>query len=106
MSHIGKIFILLNLVLAAAFVGWGATTLNHIQDYKKQLADLEKSNKDALAAKDGELSKLNDVTEQQRRIREEKDVHETEANRLKTQLEELKRSNTSLQASLTGIESK
>ena len=37
MSPIGKIFIVLNLFLAVAFLGWAAANLSNAQDYKTQL---------------------------------------------------------------------
>lgn len=108
MSPIGRIFIVLNLILSAAFLGWASNALGKAEDYKKQIAELQKSHQDTTAQKDAELSKLtvdlNDVTEQQRQLREQRDLHETEANRLKTQVDELKRAGDTMQANLTKIQ--
>ena len=41
MSPIGRIFIVLNLVLAVAFLGWASSALASSQDFKAQLADEE-----------------------------------------------------------------
>jgi prefoldin subunit 5 len=107
MSNIGKVFIILNLVLSAGFLGWAANALSHAEDYKAQLAAAKKASEDALAAKQKEVDDLtiekNAVTDQQRQFREQRDAYETEAGRLKTQLEELKRSNDTMQGSLTKI---
>jgi len=108
MSPIGRIFIVLNLILSAAFVGWAASALEKTEQYKKQLADEKTASAAAIEAKDRELSdlqvQLNGVTDQQRTFREQRDGFEAESNRLKTQLDELKRSNDQMQANLTKIE--
>lgn len=109
MSPIGRIFIVLNLILSAAFLGWAANALEKTESYKDQIAAEKQAHADAVAAKEGELSalqvNLNDVTEQQRQFREQRDATQAEADRLKTQLDEFKRANDTMQASLTKIES-
>jgi prefoldin subunit 5 len=108
MSPIGRIFIVLNLILSAAFLGWASNALGKTADYKDQIAKLQTDNAEALKKKDEEISKLTvdlaGVTEQQSRMREQRDTNEAEANRLKTQLEELKRANDQMQANLTKIQ--
>jgi hypothetical protein len=108
MSPIGRIFIVLNLILSAAFLGWAANALEKTGKYRDDLAAEKKLHADDLAAKEVELSglqvKLNDVTEQQRQFREQRDGFETEANRLKTQVDEFKRANDTMQANLTKIQ--
>ena len=108
MSTIGTVFIILNLILSAGFLGWAANALGHAQEYKKQMADAKKASDEALAVKQKEVDDLtiekNAVTDQQRQFREQRDAFETEAGRLKTQLEELKRSNDSMQGNLTKIQ--
>src|SRR5262245_1960510 len=108
MSNIGKVFIILNLVLSAGFLGWAANALSHAEDYKAQMASAKKANDEALAAKQKEIDELtiekNAVTEQQRTFREQRDGFETEAGRLKTQLDELKRQNVQLDGNLTKIQ--
>jgi|SRR5262245_17833003 len=107
MSTIGKVFIILNLLLSAGFLGWSANALSHAEDYKAQLAAAKKSSEEALAAKQKEVDdrtvELNAVTDQQRQFREQRDTAQTEADRLKTQLEELKRSSDTMQGNLTQI---
>jgi hypothetical protein len=45
MSPIGKIFIVLNLFLAVAFLGWAAANLSNAQDYKTQLETEQEAHK-------------------------------------------------------------
>lgn len=109
MSPIGRIFIVLNLVLSAAFLGWASNALSTTEDYKTQLEDANKEHAAALEAKEAELSKmqvdLNDVTRQQATFREERDQQKADAERLRTQLDEQKRANDTMQANLTKIQS-
>lgn len=108
MSPIGRIFIVLNLILSAAFLGWAANALQKTEEYKKQLTEAQAKHADELAAKEKELSdlgvELNGVKDQQRTFREQRDGFEAESNRLKTQLDELKRANDTMQANLTKIQ--
>jgi DNA repair exonuclease SbcCD ATPase subunit len=108
MSNIGRVFIVLNLVLSAAFLGWASNALSKAEDYKTQLASAKRASEEALAAKQKEVDDLtvekNAVTDQQRQFREQRDAFETEAGRLKTQLEELKRQNDTMDANLTKIQ--
>lgn len=108
MSPIGRIFIVLNLILSAAFLGWAANALEKTGKYKEELASAKKASEEALAGKEKELAdlqvSLNGVTDQQRQFREQRDAFETEANRLKTQLDEFKRANDTMQANLTKIQ--
>jgi DNA repair exonuclease SbcCD ATPase subunit len=108
MSNIGKVFIILNLLLSAGFLGWAANALSHAEDYKTQLASAKKASEEALAGKQKEIDALtvekNAVTDQQRQFREQRDSAQTEADRLKTQLEELKRSSDTMQGNLTKIQ--
>ena len=39
MSPIGRIFIVLNLILAGLFLGWASQVVDFQQDYRKQLQD-------------------------------------------------------------------
>ena len=108
MSNIGRIFIVLNLILSAAFLGWASNALGKSEKYKDELAAAKKAHTDELASKDKELSDLQvqitGVTDQQRTFREQRDGFEAESNRLKTQLEEFKRANDTMQANLGKIQ--
>jgi len=108
MSPIGRIFIVLNLILSAAFLGWAANALQKTEKYKDDLAAAKKAHADELAAKEKELAdlgiELNGVKDQQRTFREQRDGFEAESNRLKTQLDELKRANDTMQGNLTKIQ--
>jgi len=108
MSNVGRVFIVLNLIFSAAFLGWAANALSHAEEYKVQMASAKKASDEALAAKQKEVDDLtvekNAVTDQQRQFREQRDGFETEAGRLKTQLDELKRSNDTMQGNLAKIQ--
>lgn len=108
MSPIGRIFVVLNLILSAAFLGWAANALDKTAHYKDEMAKAKTAHEEALATKDQELSKmrgdLNGVTEQQRAFREERDQFKAESDQLKTQLDELRRANDTMQGNLTKIQ--
>lgn len=108
MSPIGRIFIVLNLILSAAFLGWAANALEKTEKYKEELVAARKAHDEALAGKETEISglrtELSGVTDQQRTFREQRDGFEAEANRLKTQVEEFKRANDTMQGNLAKIQ--
>lgn len=109
MSPIGRMFIVLNLVLAAAFLGWASNALSTVQDYKGQAAAAKKEMADAVAAKDARISDL-EVAKQnleaaQGRFREERDLEKAQKERLQGDLADAKRNNDQMQASLAKIES-
>ena len=109
MSPIGKIFIVLNLILSAAFLGWAANALEKTRTFEADAKKAAEEHAAAIAAKEKELSdlqvSLNGVTDQQRKHREERDTIQADADRLKTQLEELKRANDTMLGNLTKIQS-
>lgn len=109
MSPIGRIFIIVNLVLSAAFFGWAGSLLSVKDNYFKQLNDEKAAHKTDVEAKDKDLAalqvKLDSVTDEGRRSRELKDSAQAQADQLKTQLDELKRLNDSLQGNVTKIQS-
>jgi len=108
MSTIGKVFIIVNLILSAAFLGWAANYSAHARDYKGELAKAQAASEQALAAKQKEVDDLtvekNAVTDQQRQFREQRDSVQSESDRLKTQVDELKRNNDSLGGTLAKIQ--
>lgn len=89
MSAIGRIFVILNLILAAAFLGWASTSLARGNSFK---ADLEKERADHQATKqqlDAEISKLNvDLAAEKsakQQYLEERDNLQADADRFKAE---------------------
>jgi hypothetical protein len=108
MSSIGRIFIVLNLILSAAFLGWAANALGSAQDYKQQLeaeqashqADTERD-----AGKIGELTSLHkSATEEARGFREGRDQAKAESDSRKSELDEQRERNDRLQSDLTALQ--
>ena len=58
MSSIGKIFIVVNLALAALALGWATNHLETANNYKQEKADLQSEMNAAIEAKDGEIEDL------------------------------------------------
>ncbi len=108
MSSIGKIFVVLNLVLAAAFVGWAANAVSTSGDWKKKHDDLV-----AVAGK----TKM-DLDEELKKVRADlglskqdlqnavsaRDEAKRAQDRLTTENKDLASRNTTLDASVTKIE--
>jgi len=108
MSSIGKIFVVLNLVLAAAFVGWAANAVSLSGEFKKKYEDAV-----AVAGKDkmqleAELSKVRAdnqlVTRERASAIEQRDEAKRAQDRLQTENKDLEAKNSSLNASVTNIE--
>ena len=109
MSPIGRIFVVLNLILSAAFLGWAANALSTTNDWRKKYSDEQAARAADVAKKDEELSRLGvelkGVTEQQRQFHSERDQKSAEADTLRRELEELTGRHDALAASLKKIES-
>ena len=109
MSPIGRIFIVLNLILSAAFLGWAANALATTEDYKTQLAAERDAHATTLANKTKEIEdlniRINALDEEKRGIRELRDQYEVEKTNLASQLAEANRANDSMQGNLTEIRS-
>jgi hypothetical protein len=107
MSAIGRIFIVLNLILSAAFLGWASQTLATTDDYKQQLADANEANATALAEKENEISDLNvrvgEMEDAQRKFRGERDTVTADRDGLRAQLDEEKRNNAQMRTQLDEI---
>ncbi|MBX3463334.1 MAG: hypothetical protein KF830_09195 [Planctomycetes bacterium] len=58
MSPIGRVFIVLNLVLAGVFVGFGGTYLQKQHDFKSQLLAEQKSRADEVGRLQGDIVRL------------------------------------------------
>ena len=109
MSPIGRIFVVLNLLLAAAFLGWASNALATTQDWKAQhdakeqeMADAAAANEAAVAALEAERDQL---TEGQRQFRDQRDALQAEVESLKTQLGSEKRRGDGLEGDITTIKS-
>lgn len=107
MSPIGRIFIVLNLILAALFLGWASHALGTTEDYKGQLeaektahvatqtqADKDKEERDTTIA--ALQDQVRSTTESQKLVTADKE-------RFETQLSEEKRRNEQMQGNLTTI---
>lgn len=108
MSPIGRIFVVINLILSAAFLGWASAALNSGVNYRQQLTDAGEKHKTELAGKDKEIESFqienNSLSDAQRQFREERDAAKTDVERLTTQLDELKRANAKMLGNLTEIQ--
>lgn len=107
MSAIGRIFIVLNLILAAAFLGWASNALDTAQDYKQKYTDAVSEHATTLADKEGEISgytvQVNTLRDDQRKFIGERDSLKSERDSLKGQLDEAKRTSGQMQAQLAEI---
>jgi len=107
MSSIGRIFIVLNLILSAAFLGWAANTVATNQDYKAQFlaeqdartADVE----DLEGQRDMQRSRADELENSRASTREERDLSIARAESLDGQLAEAKRENDQLRGEVTTI---
>ena len=108
MSAIGRIFVILNLVLAAAFVGWAATSLAKGSDWMKKYDD-EHAAHEATKAElqkqlDDRQNTLNAERTQKDKFREERDGFQAERDRLTKDLEEARRANDQLRGDVSKIQ--
>ncbi|MCP3916763.1 MAG: hypothetical protein GY711_14500 [bacterium] len=110
MSPIGRIFIVLNLVLAVLFLGWSGTHLATAQNYKQQATDLQNKYDTDVAAKEDEISTLRSdkgkLESSLGNTRTEKDGLEDKNTLLTTQLGEEKQNNSTLRSSVDSIDGK
>lgn len=107
MSAIGRIFIVLNLVLAAAFVGWAASANGTTENWKQKYNDEVAAKADALAEKDAEISDLRNqnstLEDGQRQFREERDDAQARVKELEGALADAKRQNADLGGKIAEI---
>lgn len=108
MSPIGRIFVVLNLILSATFLGWASTSLATTEDWRGKHEQSMQEHEGMLAEKDKAVSaleiKANALTEEQARLRAQRDQFEGEAERLRTELEAERRNSSQLQGSVQKIE--
>jgi len=107
MSPIGRIFIVLNLILAAVFAGWAANNLKASDNYKQLLADKEQELADTATEKDGEIStlstKVSTLEGELATLRQEANTLGTDRTRLEGELSKERDKNNALQADVAGI---
>ena len=107
MSPIAKLFIVLNVVLAGAFLGFAARALSTETDFKKQLDETKtklasteaslNSDKSKLVAEKAELEKARDA------MQGERDGARAEIDRLKGQITDQDRANNELRGNVAQI---
>lgn len=108
MSPIGRIFVVLNLILAATFLGWASTSLATAEDWRGKHEASMQEHEGKLAEKDKAVSSLeikaNALTEEQSRLRTQRDQFEAQAEQLRTELGAERRRADQLEASIQKIE--
>ncbi len=109
MSPIGRIFIVLNLILSAAFLGWAANALATTEDFKTQLTEEQAAHATTKAETAQTIEDLNirisTLEDEKRGIRELRDQYLVEKDNLTSQLAEANRANDTMQGNLTEINS-
>jgi predicted RNase H-like nuclease (RuvC/YqgF family) len=109
MSAIGRIFLVLNLILAAVFLGWASTSLATTADYKKKFEDksTELTNLQALMDKDkAQLqAELGTLRSNLADAMDQRDQQKGLADRNKSDLDAARRQNDQLVADLAAIKS-
>lgn len=108
MSTIGKFFVVLNLALAALFVGVSASLIGSGESYRKQLEDANASHLQVLADKDSAFGTLTSEFQQMRgerdRLQSENNTLKADKSALTESLETASQKNSELTEKLTGIE--
>ena len=107
MSLIGRIFIVLNLGMAAAFLGWAANALHTTDNFKTKYEEEVSAHASDLSARDAEIDELKAklaACEDDLRTRSEQvSTTKTEAESFKSQMEEAKRAAAQLGGQLDTI---
>ncbi len=102
MSVLGKVFVVVNLILSMAFVGWAATMLGQADDWKAQHTELKKSTDEQIA----DLQKsVQDITAERNAHDRVKSEKEAENRQLTTQNEDLKQRVSGLESEKGRLES-
>lgn len=108
MSPIGKIFTILNLVLAALFLGWAANAVSTGNDVQKRYNDevaAHKSTKDMLTAgQSAALTRANEAESQRQLMMTQRDDANARAARLEEDLKTAESNLTQLRTSVQKIE--
>jgi hypothetical protein len=107
MSTIGKIFLVLNLVLAGAFLGWAANSLGKTEELKTAHTAKVNELTDANQKLQTELADTQAALNTERNAKDtaqtERDNLRTDATRLKEELEAAKRANDQLRGDVAKI---
>lgn len=107
MSPIGRIFIVLNLILAAAFLGWASNTLATSHEYKQKFEDELAAKQQLEQEKDEEISTLraarSDAENNAALLREERDREKLRADQAGSDLKDSQTASAELRSSVTRI---
>jgi hypothetical protein len=107
MSPIGRIFTVLNLILAAAFLGWASNTLATSKEWKDKYEGEQTAHEATRQEKDEEISSLRTAKEQAERnaslMREERDREKLRGDQAENEVQDLTSANSELRASVTKI---
>ena len=110
MSTIGKFFVVLNLALAALFVGVSASLIGSGDSWRKQYEEADSAHATALEAKDKALAtseaEKRQANEERSRLNSENSALKAERLALTENLETESQRNSELTEKLTGIEGK
>jgi len=107
MSTIGKILLALNLVLAGAFLGWAANSLNKTEELKKakdaEIAKLSKQSAELQSQLDSATSSTNTERSAKDAALAESRQYKSDAERLQSDLDAAKRANEGLRGDIAKI---
>ena len=107
MSAIGRIFIVLNLILAAAFLGWASQAKGSIEDYKTKFDDEKAARAEEAKAADAASSKLrievSDLKDEARTANGARDTAVALSTNLQGQNDDAQSKNAGLQGRLDEI---
>ncbi|MFT4710829.1 MAG: hypothetical protein ACI9D0_001452 [Bacteroidia bacterium] len=107
MSAIGRIFLVLNLILSAVFLGWASNALSTSDEYKGQLDTLQAAHEQAMLDGDAAAAdlqaQLNTAKASASTARNSRDDFETLSSGLKSDLEAQTARNETLNGSVTTI---
>jgi len=107
MSTIGKILLALNLVLAGAFLGWAANSLNKTEELKKakdaEIAKLSKQSTELQSQLDSATSSTNTERSAKDAALAESRQYKSDAERLQSDLDAAKRANEGLRGDIAKI---
>ncbi|HET6204360.1 MAG TPA: hypothetical protein VFI25_16325 [Planctomycetota bacterium] len=110
MSPIGRIFIVVNLVLSAAFLGWAGGVLAKSDEFKTKFMNEQKAHSDTKAALKKEIEGVKGERDETKQslaaVREERGRLEGDADRLGKELAAAKEENAQLRAGVGSIDAK